>query len=245
MSTLLKRISKIFIVFAAIALMLCLAGCGNQESDQKEQPEEQSKEQPLETKAGFYQDSYGSVNAAVLITNPNSDLKFDNAYLSITVKDADGKVVASDNEFMVGDVLPGEEFAVAVSSLLAGDRKAETIEVQIHSDSPVKSDEKPTVAIDEATVSTDFDNQASYDGVTYVTTNGEYTNETEEAYDAILITSLYFDKDENIITGAMDDQWSTSKGTSPFETCGLYKGSPKDVAAVKNYIHVYTMNHPQ
>lgn len=235
MGKLSKSCSKAFVVLAAMTLAFCLVGCGNSEPKQEEKP--------LEVTSGYAQDeNVGIMSVGVLINNPNENLQFDNAYLSITVKDADGKVIASDNEFMVGDVLPNEEFAVAIT-MTPGERKAASIDVQIHSDTPSKADATSGITIDENTMSTKYDYEPSYSTTTLATVNGEYSNETELDYDSILITALFFDSEGNIIGAGMDEQWSAAKGTTPFEIYGDSQGSPDNIASFKTYSHVYTMNH--
>lgn len=235
MERLAKSLGKVFIAFTVAALAFCLVGCGSSEPKQEEKP--------LEVTSGYAQDeNSGLMSVGVKIKNPNENLQFDNAALSITVKDADGKVIASDDEFMVGDVLPNEEFAVALT-MAPGERTADSIDVQIHSDAPNKSDATSGVTINEDTVSTKYDYEKGYSTATLATVNGEYSNETELNDDSILVTALFFDSEGNIIGAGMDDQWGAAKGTIPFEIYGDSQGSPENIASFKTYAHVYTMNH--
>ena len=140
----------------------------------------------------------------------------------------------------VGDVLPNEEFAVALT-FDTGNRKAETVDVQINSAAPTKSGSVSGITIDEDSVSSQYSEGLS-SGSTLVITNGEYTNDTELNYDSIMITTLLFDKDGNIIGAGTDDQWNAVKGTRPFEIYSNFMGDKDDVASTKNYSHVYKMN---
>lgn len=235
MERLAKSLCKAFVALAIMALTFCLVGCGSSEPKQEEKP--------LEITSGYVQDeNSGTMSVGVLIKNPNENLQFDNAYLSVTVKDADGKVISSDNEFMVGDVLPNEEFAVSLT-MAPGERAADSIDVQIHSDAPSKSDATSGVAIDDNTISTKYDYEPGYSTATLAKVNGEYSNDTELNYDAILITALFFDSEGNIVGAGMNDQWGAAKGTVPFEIYGDSQGAPENIASFKTYAHVYTMNH--
>ena len=86
------KVLQAVVLLSAITLCIgFLVGCGGESKPKQE-------EKPLEVMSGYFQDDTGYMELGVLIKNPNEDLQFDAAALSVTVKDADGKVIASDDE---------------------------------------------------------------------------------------------------------------------------------------------------
>lgn len=218
-------------IVAAACLALCLTACsGGAEENEPEEP----VIEPLEVTGGISQNDFG-VYVGYLVKNPNEGTAFENAYLSYVVKDADGKVLCSDNEYKLGTILPGEEFGGAMIGLTKNDAKAKTVEISIHSDEGVESDAVSGVTIDENSITTEYSND-------FLSIDGAYTNETELPYDSLMFGAVAFDTDGNILAGGTDDQFNAKQGTAAFSISTAYPSSAAKPASIKYYAHVYEMN---
>lgn len=223
---------KIALLAAMVTAALCLCGCADKQEPAQEEPEK-PEILPLEIDHGYSQEG-NTVNLGVRITNPNDSVAFENASVSYMAQDKDGKVVASDNEYKVGTVLPGETFVFGIGLSPANKAEVTELKVSIDADEPIESSDISNVAIDRNSITEAHDS-------TYVTANGSYTNKTELEHDSIMVGMLMLDDEGNILGGGLDDQFEPKQGERSFSIICSYPENAKAPASYEYSAHVYKM----
>ena len=106
---------KIFVLVAAALLALGLVGCSggsnassstNGTASATQVAKTTSAPQPLELSEACYVTDNGYVYYTVAVQNPNTDYMADFATITVTGKDADGKVAFND-DWVIGTIMPG------------------------------------------------------------------------------------------------------------------------------------------
>lgn len=118
-----KTMKKLAIVLMGAALSLCLFGCGGggtqfgaSKSEPKstepavEKTEEKGTPEPLELiESGWSAGESGYVHYGVGLKNPNTDFEAQFPTIKVTGKDAEGKILFSDEQ-VLNFMLPGAEY---------------------------------------------------------------------------------------------------------------------------------------
>lgn len=212
---------KLAAIAVSAVMALCLAGCSS-ESKQDAEVIEEPVIEPLSVESGFGDSQYGT-NVGVVITNPNESLAYRSVALVITVKDADGNVVAADPEFKIGDMMPGETFGLGI--LMGDGGNAASVTVSTSDSGTFESAPVSTLKVENFNIDS------------YSIARGEVANSGEKVND-LLMGVVLRDADGKIIGGGYDDLMNVGEGaTFPFE---IYTFDETNrVAEAEVYAHIY------
>ena len=232
-----KKAVSVFALAAAVAL--CLLGCSSGEAEKSQEAvepvssepqaaveagnDEPEEEAELIVESGFSQDAYGGVNVGMLIENPSDSVSFESTAMIVTVKDADGNVIATDPEFKIGSILPGEKFGFGISLHPDEGAVPASVDVSYKAEQKAAEDTPRLLTVD----------QVNKSELGYL---GEFTNENDDTYSTVMVGVLLFDESGAIIGGGYEDYNEVASGTLPFEVYSSLEGAESSAEA---YAHIY------
>lgn len=212
---------KLAVMAVAAVMALCLAGCSS-ESKQSAEVIEEPVIEPLSVESGFGNSQWGTSVGAV-ITNPNESLAYQNVALVITVKDADGNVIAADPEFKIGNMMPGETFGLGI--LMNNNGNAASVTVSTSDSGTFESEPVTTLKVENYNVNSNSE------------VLGEVTNSGEKIGD-LLMGAVLRDADGKIIGGGFEDMRNVGAGaTLPFDIFTFDESG--QIATAEVYAHIY------
>lgn len=201
---------KLFAIsLAVVFIVLCLVGCNSQPKESNPSPSPAAEEissgpqrQDIVVKEyGFSADEYGKTHYGVIIENPNDQYAAERFQVSITARDADGKILGTDTA-NPRYLFPLQTTAIAgpIQTTTAPD----SIEVKVSiNDSSWKVDD----SIQGGDVDTAYhvENLAEIDkGYGMVSVTGEVFNDSGADAEQMIVNLIMRDADGKIVYGDYD-----------------------------------------
>ena len=220
----------LLVLLLAMTLASGLIACGNSEPSRPALTASASvdassggsdDQAAIDLQYGFSQQD-SNIVVGIIATNTSVTSGFKDVAMILTVKDENGNVIASDPEFKIGTMYPGEEFGFGVSLYYAGTATPSTVIVQEKHGKQLNNVESPKLSALSASIGE------------YGSVMGEYAN-NGNPIDDVMIGVVGFDESGNIINGGFEDYANVSSGTYPYQ---VYMFGA-DVASVKAYAHKY------
>ncbi len=197
------------IIAAALcgAMVASMAGCsGGEQTEPVEQQEpasteaavQQSEEpEPLEVaESGYYYDDYGMWYFAAIIDNPNMGWAAQNIQLSVSAKDADGKIVGTQDCYLTLLFANGSN---AVCGAISAEG-AESLEFQIVENSNMWVQEETQQAEYDESIYVQNVNE-TVDDYGYTTVAGEAVSEATGAFVGASANIVFRDAEGKIVGG--------------------------------------------
>lgn len=223
---------KVLAAVAVMALATALTGCA-QEQPKADNPEpaktevssnEKTNNVTIDPKieSGFSVDEMGFVNVGIVIENQNPELALSDTSLSITAKDADGKIIATDPEFKIGDMLPGEKFGFGIT-LYENNGVPATVDVVAKHGGVVKSSDIVPITVTQINAS-----EFGY--------LGEFANSEARQIKDVMIGVIARDSSGAIVGGGCTDVNNVAASTTEsFEINGYVIPN----TTIEAYGHIY------
>lgn len=195
---------KIITMAAAGALALSLAGCAQQaepiaQNDPPSTEAKQNERQPLSVaETGYFMDEFGSAHYAVIIENENMDAAAELVNMKITSKDADGKIIGSEDAYLTLLFANGK---TALCGTTYSAQNAATLEFQIvESPNMWQHETMQQAEFDEAFYVQNINESTGEYGDTTVA--GEIVNTGSAGFSAASINAVFRDANGAIVGGA-------------------------------------------
>ena len=205
----------------AVLMSVSMVACGNNDSSSNSgNAESETSAQKEQSDLQIVESGYSVVNSdsdvyaywGATIKNPNNDYGMDYPEITITAKDADGKILTTETQTLMG-IAPGDTVSFG-SFVDCNGQRPETVEIEANSGDLVAASSYSGISSSEIKVSNLSEMKDSYGGIDYT---GEVENTSETELESVVVTILC-KKGDNIVYGTttyVDDLKAGSK--KPFE----------------------------
>ena len=193
------KMKAVATAFAAIAMTVCLVGCGGGNAQQEQQaPKEDSPANLEVVNSGFYVGDYGSMFYAAIIENPNMTWAAERIQVTVAARDANGGVLNSSTDNIVL-MFPDGDTAIAGLMSVNGEVASIDVTPAVNKSNWSKEEEITQAQYLELFPVTGVNETRGSYGLDTVA--GEVTNNTEGTYTLTRVYVIYMAEDGSIIGG--------------------------------------------